>query len=121
MDPGLCWQGSLGANLLNYHCAQTRSIADVAQPARHRTVSRVVPFAVFFLAAVQLLSLSLVAEAGLFQQDPDFSNYDVPLYDQITNHIKAKVLARLGNGKNTHDRYFIIPFAYENKGNNPPS
>jgi hypothetical protein len=38
---------------------------------------------------------------------------------QITNHIKAKVQARLGDGKNTRDRYFIIPFAYQNKRNNP--
>ena len=43
----------------------------------------------------------------------------MPLYDQIVGRIKAKVLARLGEGRNTHDRYFIIPFAYENKGNDP--
>ena len=77
------------------------------------------PVARFFLAGVLSLSLSLVAQAGLLKQDPDFSNYDVPLYEQITNHIKAKVLARLGDGRNTHDRYFIIPFAYENKRNDP--
>ena len=49
----------------------------------------------------------------------DFSNHDVPLYEQITEHIRQKVAARLGEGKNGHDRYFIIPFAYENKGNDP--
>ena len=49
----------------------------------------------------------------------DFSSYDVPLYTQIVNRIKAKVSARLGKGPNTRDRYFIIPFAYEDKGNHP--
>jgi hypothetical protein len=49
----------------------------------------------------------------------DFSHYDEPLYDQITDHIKAKAMARLGQGRNDHDRYFIIPFAYEDRGNHP--
>ena len=35
-------------------------------------------------------SLSFVAQAGLLKRDPDYSNYDVTLYEQITNHIKAK-------------------------------
>ncbi|MGV3531364.1 MAG: hypothetical protein ACO1QR_03270 [Chthoniobacteraceae bacterium] len=56
-----------------------------------------------------------VAHAG----PPDFSNYDVPLHEQITNRIKSKVAARIGEGRNLHDRYFIIPFAYENRGNDP--
>ena len=67
------------------------------------------------LTALLFLALSAVAQAG----EIDFSNYDVPLYEQITNHIKEKVSARLGKGKNTHDRFFIIPFAYENGGNDP--
>jgi len=49
----------------------------------------------------------------------DFSNYDKTLTEQVTDQIKAKVGARLGQGKNLQDRYFIIPFAYENKGNDP--
>jgi len=49
----------------------------------------------------------------------DFSHYDQPLTAQVTDRIKAKVTARLGEGKNLQDRYFIIPFAYENKGNDP--
>ncbi len=67
------------------------------------------------LASFLFLSSSLIIQAG----DVDFTNYDVPLYEQITNHIKAKVLTRLGEGRNNGDRYFIIPFAYENKGNDP--
>jgi hypothetical protein len=82
-------------------------------------VPRVAPLARLLLAGVLILRLSFAAEAGLFQKDPDFSNYDVPLYQQITNHIEAKISARLGVGKNTRDRYFVIPFAYENKGNDP--
>jgi hypothetical protein len=104
---------------MNDHLAHTKSSEDMLNQARPRTALRVVPFARFLLAGVLILSLSFVAQAGLLKQDPDFSNYDVPLYEQITNHIKAKFLARLGDGRNTLDRYFIIPFAYENKGNDP--
>lgn len=57
--------------------------------------------------------------AAWFKPAPDFSNYDVPLHEQIINRIKAKILARLGEGRNPHDRYFIIPFAYQNRGNDP--
>jgi len=66
-----------------------------------------------------LVALSLIAHAGWLKPDVDFSNYDKPLYEQIVNRIKAKITARLGEGKNTRDRYFIIPFAYENDGNDP--
>ena len=65
------------------------------------------------------LGLSVVAHAGLLKPDVDFTNYDVPLHEQIVNRIKARILARLGEGKNAWDRYFIIPFAYENDGNDP--
>jgi hypothetical protein len=104
---------------MNDHLAQAKPSEDMSAETPLRTVPRVAPFARLLLASVLVLSLSFVAEAGLFQKDPDFSNYDVPLYKQIANHIKAKVLARLGGGRNTRDRYFIIPFAYENKGNDP--
>ncbi len=72
-------------------------------------------FRTFFL----LLGLPIVAQAGSPQRDVDFSNYDAPLYTQIVDRIKAKVSARLGEGNNTRDRYFIIPFAYEDRGNHP--
>jgi hypothetical protein len=104
---------------MNDYLAQTKSSEDLPNQVLQRTVPRVAPLARLLLAGVLFLRLSLVAEAGLFQKDPDFSNYDVPLYQQITNHIKAKVLARLGSGRNIRDRYFIIPFAYQNKGNDP--
>jgi hypothetical protein len=49
----------------------------------------------------------------------DFTNYEDPLYTQIVNRITDKITARLGTGPNKRDRYFIIPFAYENRGNDP--
>jgi hypothetical protein len=73
----------------------------------------------FLRTFILLFALPIVAQAGLFQRDVDFSNYDVPLYTQIVDHIKAKVSARLGEGSNTRDRYFIIPFAYQDRGNHP--
>src|ERR1700737_605874 len=66
-----------------------------------------------------LFSPCVPVHGGLLKGDVDFSNYDVPLFEQIVNHIKAKVATRLGEGENTQDRYFIIPFAYQNKRNNP--
>jgi hypothetical protein len=73
----------------------------------------------FFRTFVLLLGLPIVAQAGSPPRDVDFSSYDVPLYTQIVDHIKAKVSARLGEGDNPRDRYFIIPFAYEDRGNHP--
>src|SRR3984893_12709072 len=52
---------------------------------------------------------------GLLKGDVDFSNYDAPLFQQIVNRIKAKVAARLGEGVNTQDRYFIVPFAFQDR------
>jgi hypothetical protein len=66
-----------------------------------------------------VLCLPLSAQAGLFKQDVDFSNYDAPLYAQIVDRIKAKIAPRLGKGPLKHDRYFIIPFAYQDRGNHP--
>jgi len=75
-----------------------------------------------------LTLLSLITTASLFLagcatgpagRHVDFSNYDKPLAEQVTDTIKARVMARLGEGTNLHDRYFIVPFAYENKGNDP--
>jgi hypothetical protein len=78
-----------------------------------QTVARLV------VISALLFSLCVQAHAGLFKPDIDYSNYDVPLYDQVVNRIKAKVAARLGEGKNTVDRYFIVPFAYQDRGNRP--
>lgn len=59
------------------------------------------------------------AQAVLVNKDIDFSKYDVPLMDQIVDRIKAQVAPRLGKGPLKRDRYFMIPFAYEDKGNHP--
>jgi hypothetical protein len=72
-----------------------------------------------FLTFLLLFGVSQFARAGLFKPDIDFSHYNEPLEQQIIDRIKAKVLARLGEGKNPHDRYFIIPFAYENRSDAP--
>src|SRR6266513_4657927 len=72
-----------------------------------------------FRTFILFLGLLFVAEAGLFARDVDFSNYDVPLYTQIVDRIKAKIAPRLGEGALTRERYFIIPFAYEDRGNHP--
>jgi hypothetical protein len=66
-----------------------------------------------------LSSPCIPAQAGLLKPDVDFSNYNVPLYEQIVNRIKAKGAPRLRKGKYSRDRYFIVPFAYQRRWNNP--
>jgi hypothetical protein len=94
-----------------------KHITNLAQTAVARRVGGLA--ARTFLAGILFLNLSCVAQPGWQHRSPDFSNYDVPLMEQITNRIKAKILARLGDGRNTRDRYFIIPFAYQNEPNDP--
>ena len=85
-----------------------------------RKVSRRVKPLVSWVAMCALLFSPFVpAHGGLLKADVDFSNYNLPLFEQIVNRIKAKVAARLGEGENKQDRYFIVPFAYQNKGNSP--
>jgi hypothetical protein len=85
-----------------------------------RKISRgVKPLAIWVATCAWLFSPSVPVHGGLLKADVDFSNYDVPLFEQIVNRIKAKVEARLGEGVNTQDRYFIVPFAYQRRWNNP--
>jgi len=72
-------------------------------------------FRIFFL----LLGLPLIAQAGFLQRDVDFSNYDVPLYTQIVDRVKAKIAPRVGERALRRERSFIIPFAYQDRGNHP--
>ena len=85
-----------------------------------RKISRgVKPLAIWVATCALLFSPCVPVHAGLLKADVEFSNYDAPLYEQMVNRIKAKVAARLGAGVNRQDRYFIIPFAYQNRWNNP--
>jgi len=80
---------------------------------------RVKPLASWVTTCALLFSPCVTVHAGLLKGDVDFWNYDAPLFEQIVDRIKAKVAARLEEGVNTQDRYFIVPFAYQNKRNNP--
>lgn len=66
-----------------------------------------------------LFFLLLLVTAGLLPAEIDYAHYDVPLYDQIVMRIQGKIAARLGDKPNLKDRYFIIPFAYQNRLNTP--
>jgi hypothetical protein len=80
---------------------------------------RVKPLGSWVATSALLFTPCVPVHAGLLKGDVDFSNYDVSLFEQIVNRIKAKVAARLGERQNTQDRYFIVPFAYQNKRNTP--
>ena len=73
----------------------------------------------YFRILVLLLGFSLVAEPILAEENVDFSRYDVPLYKQIVDTIKVRIAPRLGEGPLTTERYFMIPFAYQDDGNHP--
>jgi hypothetical protein len=76
---------------------------------------RVKPLAHWIVYYALFFSLCVSVDAGLLKADVNFSNYDVPLYEQIVNRIKDKVAARLGEGVNKKDRYFIVPFAFQDR------
>jgi hypothetical protein len=84
-----------------------------------RIDQRVKPLASWIVYFVLFFSLCFSARAGWLKADVDFSNYDTPLYEQMVNRIKDKVAARLGEVVNKNDRYFIVPFAFQKRGNNP--
>jgi hypothetical protein len=75
--------------------------------------------ATVLVACLLLLNASSTARAAGEERSVDYSHYDMPLTEQIVEHIREKVSARLGGEKLKHDRYFIIPFAYEDKTNDP--
>jgi hypothetical protein len=82
---------------------------------QRKTGRRVKPLVSWVATCALLFSPCVPVHAGLRKGDVGFSNYDVPLFEQLVNRIKAKVAARLGEGKNTRDRYFIVPFAYQDR------
>ena len=84
-----------------------------------RISRRVKPLASWIVYYALFFSLCVSVDAGLLKADVNFSNYDTPLFQQIVNRIKDKVAARLGEGVNKQDRYFIVPFASKKRGNNP--
>src|SRR5260221_6042120 len=80
---------------------------------------RVKPLASWVATCALLFSPCVPVRAELLKGDVDFSNYDAPLSQQIVNRINAKVAARLGEGVSTHDRYSMVPFAYQDTRDNP--
>ena len=87
--------------------------------AQRKISRRAKPLAGWVATFALLLTPWVPVHGGLLKADVDFANYNVPLYEQIVNHIKAKVAGRLGEGRNKQDRYFMVPFAYQNRWNNP--
>jgi hypothetical protein len=75
--------------------------------------------AIWIATCALLSSPCLPAQGGFLKPDVDYSNYNVPLYEQIVNRIKAKGAPRLGKGKYSRDRYFIVAFAYQNRRHDP--
>jgi hypothetical protein len=68
---------------------------------------------------VLLVGVFLVAQSRFARGQVDFSKYETPLYKQIADTIKARIAPRLGEGELTTERYFMIPFAYQDNGNHP--
>jgi hypothetical protein len=66
------------------------------QPKNNR---RGKPLAAWLATCAFLFSPCIPIHGGWLKADVDFSNYNVPLYQQIVNRIKAKGAPRLGKGK----------------------
>jgi hypothetical protein len=104
---------------MNQSSALPHSVKELPISVRPRVVRSGSSIARQLLAGVLLFTLSFAPRADAANPAPDFSKLNVPLFQQISDRVGAKILSRLGEGKNTRDRYFIIPFAYENRGNDP--
>lgn len=104
---------------MNHDPTLSSPVEEIAHAARLRSARCGSSVARLFLMALLFLGMSLAARACWSNPAPDFTKHDVPLYQQIADRIRAKILTRLGEGKNTRERYFMIPFAYENRGNDP--
>jgi hypothetical protein len=91
------------------------------QPTPNMTLRRSILrlFSVLPVLAGALFLSNCSTPSGTGKREADFSDYNEPLAEQITDHIKEKVAHRLGSGKHTHDHYFIVPYAYQNKVNDP--
>jgi hypothetical protein len=95
-------------------CAHSRP-ENRSRGVQRQIKRRIKPLVTWVATCALLFSPCVPVQAGLLKRDVDFSNYDVPLYEQIVDRIKAKVAARLGQRVNAQDRYFIIPFAYQDR------
>ena len=91
----------------------------MSQFAQRLIPHRLAAHTLSLVGGMLLLLLSIAARADSGGETLSFADYDHSLYDQVVHHIKEKVGARLGKGRNEHDRFFIIPFAYQNKRNQP--
>ncbi len=115
-DGGAASHARLTNGLVN---KQGKWLLPSGRGAQWKISRRVKLLAIWVATCALLFSPCVPVQAGLLKADVEFTNYDAPLYEQIVNRIKAKVAARLGEGVNRHDRYFTIPFAYQNYWNNP--
>jgi hypothetical protein len=80
---------------------------------------RIKPVTGWVASSLVFFGFCAPVHGGWLKPDVDNSSYDVPLFEQVVNHIKAKIATRLGEGENKRDRYFIIPFAYQDRANKP--
>src|SRR3982074_693031 len=95
-----------------------KGLAPSARGVQRKIKRRINPLASWVATCALLFSPCVPVHGILRKRDIDFSNYDVPLYEQIVNRITAKAAARFGESVNTQDRYFIVPFAYQDRGIN---
>src|SRR5260221_6523695 len=84
--------------LVNNQC---KWLLTTGRGVQRKISRRVKPLVSWVATCALLFSPCVPVRAELLKGDVEFSNYDAPLYKQIVNRIKAKVAARLGEGKNT--------------------
>ena len=77
--------------------------------------SRPTPVLLSLIAGMLLLA-SCTTPSGTGKREADFTHYDEPLYEQMTDRIKAKVMARLGEGQNTATAISSFPTPTKTRG-----
>src|SRR6266403_1808391 len=115
-DGGVARRARLTNELVN---TERKWLLPSGRGVQRKIKRRINPLASWVATCALLFSPCVPVHGILRKRDIDFSNYDVPLFQQIVNRIRAKVAARLGEGVNTQDRYFIVPFAFQKRWNNP--
>ena len=107
---------------MNGHAAQICSCEDMPNPNRLRTARRIAAFAGSCLAAILFLSSCAVTPTG---SNPAALPISPTTTCRSTNRSLTESergsSTRLGEGQNMRDRYFMVPFAFENRGHDPES
>jgi hypothetical protein len=71
----------------------------------------------FKFNAACLFLLFATSQFSEAKKQIDYTHYDSPLYTQVVNRVREKILLKLSKGDSGKSRFFMIGFAYEDDTN----